>query len=244
MSNAVNSKNVAIFANGYDVSNYLRNFQAANSAPELDSTTFQDTARTFVPDFADGNLSLDGWYSVDLVNLNTAEEVFKTALGAASAQVITVCPEGLGTLGLRALLQSAVENQHNVASPAGGLITTAAQFRGPLNHGVLLAPKAARTTTGNLSSVDNGASSAYGGVAHLHVFAKAGTTPSITVKVQHSSDNSSFADLISFTAATDITSERVVLANTTTVNRYLRAQYTISGTTPSFTFALAFARFI
>lgn len=240
MSNAVNSKNVGVFANAYDISNYLRNFQGERAAEELDSTTFQDTARSYVAGFEEGTLNLDGFYSVDLVNLNTAEEIFKTGIGQSA--VVTITPEGFTTLGNRALLQSAVETRHSVESPANGLITTAASFRGPLTHGVLLATKAARTSTAALTGVDELAATAFGGSGHLHIFAKSGTTPSITAKIQHSTDNSAFTDLITFAAATDLTSERVTLGATATVNRYVRAQFTISGTTPSFTFAIAFAR--
>lgn len=87
---------------------------------------------------------------------------------------------------------------------------------------------AGRRTDGsatNGSSIDAGASSAFGLQAYLHVFAFTGT--SVTVKIQESSDDAvgdAFADVVggSFTAATGITSERIATANNLTVERYLR----------------------
>jgi hypothetical protein len=106
----------------------------------------------------------------------------------------------------------------------------------------MLTGLAAVTATGNGTSRDNGASTSDGGVAQLHVTAN--TMNNNTVfKVQHSADNSTWADLATFTtvATTVTTSERVTVAAGTTVNRYLRATHTASGT-GSITFITAFAR--
>jgi hypothetical protein len=70
---------------------------------------------------------------------------------------------------------------------------------------------------------------------------KAGTTPTITWKVQHSVDNSVWIDLMTFTLANDATSERETVSGT--VNRYLRAIRTVGGSGgPTFECALSVAR--
>ncbi len=93
----------------------------------------------------------------------------------------------------------------------------------------------AGTTTG--SSIDNLAASASGGHANLHVIASSGGTWSI--KVQHSTDNSSWSDLLTFTSTgAAIGGEHKTVAGT--VNRYTRALLTrTSGTVTAF---IAFAR--
>lgn len=239
MSNAVHGRNTAIWVNEFDLSNYLKKFAVNRDAPELECTTFQDTARSYVADFSDGSLSLEGFFSHDETDQDTAEDVFKAALSTA-AEVVTVAPEGGATFGLRAMLQDAVETKHMIDSPATGLIMSNADFRGGVSHGVLLAQKASRTATGNGTSVDGAVATTSGGVAHLHVFAKSGTSPTLDVKVQHSTDNSVFVDLITMTQATVATSERKTV--TGTVNRYVRETHTLGGTSPNFTFAVAFAR--
>jgi hypothetical protein len=106
--------------------------------------------------------------------------------------------------------------------------------------GVSLADLAAITATGNGTSVDNAAGTTNGGIAHLHVTDVSGTTPTLAVVIQHSTNNSTWSTLASFTTATAATSERITF--TGTVNRYVRASYTAGGTTPSFTSQVSLAR--
>lgn len=107
----------------------------------------------------------------------------------------------------------------------------------------LTAGKRTDSTATNGSSHNYGTATANGLVAHLHVFAFTGT--SVTVKIQQSSDNGSgdaFADLITFTAATGVTSERKVTASlTTAVEQYLRVVTT--GTFSNAVFAVCASRF-
>ena len=79
-----------------------------------------------------------------------------------------------------------------------------------------------------------------GGVAYLNVTGVTGTSPNIVVKVQHSTNNSTWVDLATFTAATAIGAQRIPVSGT--VNRYLRTLWTVTGTTPSLTFTASFAR--
>jgi hypothetical protein len=242
MSNAIHGKNAAVFINEFDVSNYLNQFSTTNTAPELNSTTFQDTAETFVPGFKSGSVNLEGFFSHDEINANTANDVFEAIYTASTNPVITIAPEGGSTFGYRALLQNAVETKHDVSSVINQLVMAKASARGEVNGGVLLAEKASRTTTGNGTGVDNTAASTNGGVGHLHVFSKSGTSPTLDVIIQHSTDNITYADLITFTQATTATSQRSAV--TGTINRYTRAKRTIGGSsTPTFSYAVAFARY-
>jgi len=80
------------------------------------------------------------------------------------------------------------------------------------------------TATSPASGVDTLAAASFGAQAYLHVFAFTGT--SVTVKIQDSADNSSFADIspsLVFAAASAVGTQRISVANTTTLRRYLRA---------------------
>jgi hypothetical protein len=68
------------------------------------------------------------------------------------------------------------------------------------------------------------------------VTAVGGTTPSITVIIEHSPDNTTWSTHTTFTAATGANTERKVLSG---LDRYVRARWTVSGTTPSITWGLA-----
>lgn len=90
----------------------------------------------------------------------------------------------------------------------------------------------ARTATGTGTSLDNAASSSNGGTGHFQALSLTGSG-SLTGKVAHSTDDSTFADLITFTAVTATLSADCGQRSTVTgtVNRYLRAAWTISGFT-------------
>ena len=73
--------------------------------------------------------------------------------------------------------------------------------------------------------------------------ASAGTNPTLDVKLQESSDNSTFTDIsgATFTQVTDAAQalEKITI-NTNDVKRYLRAVGTIGGTSsPAFTYSVA-----
>ena len=93
--------------------------------------------------------------------------------------------------------------------------------------GRVLAPKTTFTITTNSTSIDDLASSANGLHAFLHVFT-AETVGSWAIKLQHSSNDADWSDLITFTSTgVAVTGEQKTV--TGTVNRYLRAQWTYTG---------------
>jgi hypothetical protein len=105
----------------------------------------------------------------------------------------------------------------------------------------LTAGKRTDTTATNGAGVDlTTVSTAFGWQAFLQVFAFTGT--SVTVTLQDSADNVSFANLTggAFTAATGITTERLQGGRTATVRRYVRA--ITSGTFSNAVFAVVFTR--
>ena len=109
----------------------------------------------------------------------------------------------------------------------------------------LTAGKRTEAAAGNGLSVDLGAvpiSYSFGWAVYLHVFAFTGT--SVTVKVQDSADNATWADVTGavFTAATGRTAQRITGASTTaTVRRYLRVVST--GTYSNAVYAVNFIRY-
>ena len=89
------------------------------------------------------------------------------------------------------------------------------------------------TSSGTAVAVPGDALDAYGTIV---VSSVTGTTPSFTALIQHSADGvNDWVTVVTFTAATAATRETKVLT-TTSVPRllpYVRASYTVSGTTPS-----------
>lgn len=96
------------------------------------------------------------------------------------------------------------------------------------------------TAATNGASIDTTASASFGGQAYLQAFSFTGTD--VTVKIQDSADNATFADVAGF-AFTQITgstplAERIALGNTATLRRYLRAVTVTTGGFSSLSFAV------
>ena len=102
-------------------------------------------------------------------------------------------------------------------------------------HGeaVTLVPSAARTTAGTGGTVVTGERDTLR--LTLDVTAASGGTPSMTVTLEHSSDSTTWVAHSSFAAVTGAGTTRKVFGG---IDRYVRATWAITGTTPSFTFAL------
>lgn len=238
---AKHARNTSILVDQYDLSTYLKSVSINGNAAMLDATHFQAAAKVYVPDVVEAKLSAEGFFAVDAVNARASEDVLRAALGTETQHILTVSPEG-ATLGKPSLLLLADETKYDTSFPATNLLMATAEFQASLGlaAGVIVQALGALTATGNGTSVDNSASSANGGVAHLHVVNVSGTSPTLDGKIQHSSDGSTWADLVTFDQVTDVTSQRITV--TGTINRYLRFIRTVGGTSPSFTLAAAFAR--
>lgn len=97
---------------------------------------------------------------------------------------------------------------------------------------------AARTT-----SADSGALADYGAArgmrAQLAVTAASGTTPTLNVVIEDSIDGVNWATVGTFAQKTAAGVEAITLAGR--FARRLRVRWTVGGTTPSFTFSVAWA---
>lgn len=107
----------------------------------------------------------------------------------------------------------------------------------------LTAGRRTDTAATNGTSFDTGGSLAFGAQAYLQVMAFSGTDA--TVKIQDSADNSSFAD-VSGLAFTQVTAgpftQRIAIANTATIRRYVRAVTVTTGGVTSVTFAVVLVK--
>jgi len=232
-------RNTKVLVGNYDLSSYFNEASASQSVETGETTTYGRDAKTYVVGLADGTISMSGMFDGDA---NAVDAVLSSYLGDSAGAVITVAPEGL-TVGRRLKSASTLSTSYEISSPVSDVVSVSAeaQVTGGIGAGVSLRDLTAATTTGTGTAVDNTASSANGGAGVLHVTANSHNAGA-TFKVQHSADNSTWADLITFTAVstTTLASERVAV--TGTVNRYIRASWTLAGT-GSITFHVNFSRF-
>lgn len=222
----------------YDLSGYVTSVTVDRTRNTPEVTVFQPGTSTphrdYIAGRADSTVAIDGLFDPET---GASDEIINE-ITDGTEQIITISPQGAVAVGDRAVLVSGFQDSAplSVSGDDAVKFTSGRKGSGAARGGVVLHDHVAETTTGNQSSVDNAASSAYGAVAHLHVTAFDGTNA--VVKVTDSTDNSTFADLVTFTTVTAATSERKSV--TGTVNRYVRVE--LSGTFTSITFTVGFAR--
>jgi hypothetical protein len=205
--------------------------------------------------FVDGTMQLGGLFSG---SANEVDEELAVLFGDDVEDIVTVAPEGL-VAGRRVIGFASHESNYQIQGSVSDVVAVQAtlQATGGIKSGWSLHDLAAETatvstTTGVNPSIDNTATIFYpsgeagasngGGWGILQVTAVSGTaSPTLTVKIQDSADNATFADMVTFTAVVNTTgSQRLALP--TIVRRYVRTIWTITGTNPSFTFHVNFER--
>lgn len=231
----IHGKGTVLLGDDVALTGYFTNLQSSKSAQAVDVTTFGNDDKVFIAGIEEGSIALNGVFDAAA---SASDPELHDALAAASGKIITVGYDGT-TIGNRVTMTQAREASYNINGSVNDAVRLAATFTsdGGIRQGVSLHALGAETGTGDYASVDNSASTANGGVGHLHVTAFTGTN--VTIKIQHSVDDNVWADLITFTSVTGTTQERSSVAGT--VNRYLRGQIS-GGTFTTVTFAVAFAR--
>lgn len=232
---------IRVLANEFAVSSTVAGVSLTHSRQVSEVTTVLDTGARFVPGLKSGSMTIRG--PQDNVPTTGLHAELAAAIGVDNGLLITALVDGDAIGKPAAFLQGDLTDwsiDANVSDAVG--FTMGATADESVDMGWVLHPNSAETVDGNHTSVDRGTVStpSTGGLAAaLHVTAYSGLT-SAALKIQHSTDNSVWADLVTFTSVTAVGQERKTVANGTTVNRYLRAVTDVTGT-GSITFLIAVA---
>ncbi|MFF7949140.1 hypothetical protein [Streptomyces griseorubiginosus] len=228
-----------LYIAGFDASGDIQQLGSISGGPALlNFTSIDKSAYVRQGGLRSGQIEYTAFFNHVAVTGGTHE---KLAALPTTDQILTYC-RGT-TLGDPAA--SLVSKQINYDPTRGddGMLTfgVSAQSNG---YGIewgrqLTAGLRTDTAATNGTGIDTAASASFGGQAYLHVTAFTGTD--VTVKIQDSADNVSFADVAGF-AFTQVTaapaSERIALGNTATLRRYLRAVTVTTGGVTSVTFSV------
>lgn len=232
-------KRTAVLLNGTDMSPFLNEATTTQEIETAETTTFSDEDKTYIVGLADGTISTSGLFDS---SAGASDAVLNGTLGQED-NTFTVLPAG-NTAGSRAILANGQLTSYEISSPVADVVAISAEVQadGGLLHGVSLA---AAVNTGSASAVttevDNGAATTSGGLYNLHVTANT-RDGAATIKVQHSSDNATYADLVTFTNVSASTTGGESITSTGTVNQYLRTLSTLAGASGSITYHVAAAR--
>lgn len=212
-----------LYVAGFDVSGDIGSLSSIHGGPDtLDVTDITKLAPDRIGGLRDGALTFSSFFNDSagsafqrLKLLPYADQIVTygrgTAIGSPAASCVAKQVNHDPTRGSDGSLVYTTEVDANAFGLEWGLQLTAGL-------------RTDTTATSPATGLDTLVSAAFGLQAYLHVMAFAGT--SVTVTLQDSADNSTFAAIgggVAFTAATGITSQRIVTANTQTIRRYVRA---------------------
>jgi hypothetical protein len=239
----LHGKDTSILVDAVDFSGVFTQMGVSYDVALAQTTTFQPAGdrHTYLPGLVTSSLSLSGFYEGDDDKI---DHKMRQAFGASGGQLYSAAYEGWAVGKAVDLLESH-QTGYNVDSDVDDVSSLSADLaeKGFSGRGVSLSDvTTAVSATVNGASVDNGAASSDGAIAHLHVVSNS-RDGAVVIKVQHSVDDAVWVDLITFaaTVASTITSERKEVSGT--VNRYTRMIVSsVGGATGSVMFGVAFAR--
>jgi hypothetical protein len=228
---------------GYDLSGDISSVDQIGGGPNAgDVTAINKSAHERIGLLRDGNMAVTTWFEFGGSGNPVFEHDFFSTL--PTADVIGMYFNGQAVGNAAAAINAKQANYDPTRDNSGNLSSKVSLLANGFGLEWGLQQTAGlRTDTAatNGASIDNGASSAFGGQAYLVVTAFSGTD--VTIKLRHSTDNSTFADLISFTQITAAhKQERLSVSNSTTVNRYTRVETSTSAGFTSVSFAVVFVR--
>lgn len=218
----------------------------SRKADKIAGDGFGARVRNSLPGMMDGSLKIKGLATMDKGTLNWQLNQW---MGRKSPVNAWFALEGLNALSPITMQPSSIIDNSVTAKLKDAVdFSLELDARGAFDDGViLLSPQTLLTGTSGTGSVDLntnfGGATTTGCVGQLHVWAfDGGTSPGVTVTIQHSPDGTTYTPLITFSAQTALGSQRIKLPSTTTVNPYVQATWTTSGTPTDVQVLLGFAR--
>lgn len=231
---------VRCFAVGADLTGNTNKVEISAEVESKDSTNYGSNGwGEVMGGLASAELSAEGqWEAGDPAKVDDASWSQLGGIGPWS-----VSANNSAAVGDLAYLVSALRSDYKLFDAVGEVApwTGTAKSSWPVARGQFAHPPGtARTATGTGTGLELGAVAAGKRLyATLHVLSVAGTTPSITARVE-SDDNSGFSSAttrLTFDAATAVGGQILRTDGTAITDTWWRMAWTISGTTPSFLFA-------
>lgn len=231
----IHGKSIFVMMNGYNITGYLNKIEAPYTADTAETSVFGLDNKTYLPGMKDATLSAEGLFDGDA---DAVDQLLNSVLaGANSGNNLMWIPQG-NTAGNIGYGLNMIQTAYNVMGTKDDAVKIS--MAGHSNVGrerlELITALATVSVDGSSTANDDTAATTNGGTAYLQVTAASGYTGNVAIKLEHSSDNATWADLAVFTNVTGRTHERVVI--TGTINRYVRATYEFNGGQATFAVAL------
>jgi hypothetical protein len=228
---------------GYVFTRQTTDLDSTFKADKLDGSTWGAKFKNDLPGLQEATTKITGKHTAVR---NQVGDILPTLVGQttpvyawnALESLNALAPIGFGPVSVMEYSPKAKEKDVTT-------FDTELSARGAAYTGFILVTPQSTTnliTTGTGSDDDSTSSTgatAFGGVIQMHVYdISGGTTPTMTMIVQHSPDGTTWSTLASFVVATPLTIattyvQNVLIASTVTVNAHVRASWTTTGSPTS-----------
>jgi hypothetical protein len=233
----IHGSKARMLLDGWEVTSTMRGASFPGESDVADSSTWGMTSKRYTSsDRIDGKMSGEGVHEVATAGTGSIDELLGASLTAQ--HVATWLPQGDG-LGNRGRIIGGAKTAFELDSPGDDVtnftfeITPTAGAAQRMRVVQPLAGALGITANGNGTSVDDlglAGTTTKGLAGALHIINKGGGAGTITVKIQHAPDGSTWADLITFGGKT-VKNVAEYLEVAGTVQRWLRAIWTVTGGT-------------
>ncbi|MFF8910165.1 hypothetical protein [Streptomyces olivaceoviridis] len=231
--------NVRAFTVGLDLTSNSNKIELSAEVEDKDSTNFGSGGwKEVMGGLASAEISGEGqWEAGDPSKVDDA-----TWSGLGGVGPWSISANNAANVGDLAYFTNAMQATFKVGDAVGEIAPWAstAKSNWPLVRGQFAHPPGtARTATGTGTGLNLGAVPAGKRLyAALHVLSAAGTTPSLTARVESSADNTFAAPTtrLTFAAATAVSGQNLRTSGSAITDPWWRIAWTITGTTPSFLF--------
>jgi len=239
----VSGLNTRLYVQGYDLSGDANAIGSMGWSQNLyDVTTLDSSAVKRIVGEASGELSVDVFFDAAS---SRSHSVFTSNSGKQpSTDQVVLVPLG-SAVGSKSAALVAKQADYSVNSAVGSPVTASATFSSnatPTEFGTMVtAFDDTITSSTSGSSVDDSAATSNGGswVYQILAFSAVGGNARWLVNLQHSSDDSSFSDVIS-AYVTAVGAARGEF--TGTLNRYVKNRVVLDASSGSITFAIGYVR--
>lgn len=233
----VHARSTRVLLGEHAASAQLHSLDAQNSRAMSEATCFPDAGQRWRPGLRTGTLTLAGRFDGDGGLL----DALVAAGGVDDALLVTAGLNGFAP-GAVVFTSAGDLATHGTSSSASDVVGVSVESTSDERTwiGVSLHDAVAETSSGNGPAIDHGTPTASGAMVVVHLTALTGTAATAQIVVQHSADDLTYVDLATFDAASSPGAQRRRV--TGTVQRYVRASWTLSGTTPAAAFAVVLAR--
>lgn len=232
MPTFIHGKNTGVILAQYDVSAFLNGASYAMTSDTAETTAFGANARSYIPSFPGGTATLSGMFDGTATGIDA---ILQSIQSGANPVPLTIAAQGIAN-GNRAFVANIYETNYNITSPVNDVVAISADFTYASRMGagyVLRNYTSTMAGSGNGTSVDYSTTTSSGGVANLHVITNTRDAGSITVNVQDSADNVTFATVTggTFTAVNGgvLSSQNLIIPGA--VRQYVRINWTVTGGT-------------